>query len=73
MQLKKLIKKINKENTPPGGWKEADKLTSPQAAGNRKRVHKLRVQALDLSQQAQGSWSLSKGGRPQAQGYKQQG
>ena len=51
----------------------ANKLTSPQAAGNRKRVHKLRVQALVLSQQAQGSGSLSKGGRPQAQGYKQQG
>jgi hypothetical protein len=24
MQLKKLIKKINKENTPPDGWKAAD-------------------------------------------------
>ena len=37
--LKKLIKKINKENTPPGGWKESDKpqassakLREPQAA-----------------------------------------
>ena len=57
MKLKKLIKKINKENTPPGGWKEADKLTSPQAAGNRKRVHKLRAQASSLSQQAPGFWS----------------
>ena len=27
--LKKLIKKINKENTPPGGWKKSDK---PQAS-----------------------------------------
>ena len=24
MKLKKLIKKINKENTPPDGWKAAD-------------------------------------------------
>jgi hypothetical protein len=26
MKLKKLIKKINKENAPPGGWREGDKL-----------------------------------------------
>ena len=45
MKLKKLIKKINKENAPPGGWKEGDKLTSAQAAGHRKRDHKLRAQA----------------------------
>ena len=45
MKLKKLIKKINKENAPPDGWKESDKLTRPQAAGNRKKVHKLRAQA----------------------------
>ena len=45
MKLKKLIKKINKENAPPGGWREGDKLTRPQAAGNRKKVHKLRAQA----------------------------
>ena len=45
MKLKKLIKKINKENAPPGGWREGDKLTSAHAAGNRKRVHKLRAQA----------------------------
>jgi hypothetical protein len=31
MKLKKLIKKINKENTPPGGWKKEDKLSSSQA------------------------------------------
>ena len=29
--LKKLIKKINKENTPPGGWKKSDK---PQATSS---------------------------------------
>ena len=45
MKLKKLIKKINKENAPPGGWREGDKLTSPQAAGRRARARKLRVQA----------------------------
>jgi len=33
MQLKKLIKKINKENTPPGGWKPKDKVSSSQAGG----------------------------------------
>tara|TARA_R100001082_G_scaffold39396_1_gene20717 strand:+ start:96 stop:257 length:162 start_codon:yes stop_codon:yes gene_type:complete len=26
MQLKKLIKKINKENTPPDGWKPEDDI-----------------------------------------------
>jgi hypothetical protein len=45
MKLKKLIKKINKENAPPGGWREGDKLIRPQAAGRRKRDHKLRAQA----------------------------
>ena len=71
MKLKKLIKKINKENAPPGGWREADKLTSPQAAGNRKRVHKLRVQALYPSQQAPGSGIPSKVGSAQAPGNRQ--
>jgi len=33
MKLKKLIKKINKENTPPGGWKPEDKVASSQAGG----------------------------------------
>ena len=27
MQLKKLIKKINKENTPPDGWKATDAVS----------------------------------------------
>ena len=48
----------------------AKKLTSPQATGNRKKVHKLRAQASSLSQQAQGSGIPSKVGRPQAPGYK---
>jgi hypothetical protein len=26
MKLKKLIQKINKENTPPGGWRPEDKV-----------------------------------------------
>jgi len=33
MRLKKLIKKINKENTPPGGWRSRDKVSSSQAGG----------------------------------------
>ena len=28
MKLKKLIKKINKENAPPDGWKPGDKVPS---------------------------------------------
>ena len=35
MILKKLIKKINKENAPPGGWKKTDKLSSLQALKQR--------------------------------------
>jgi len=45
MKLKKLIKKINKENAPPGGWREGDKLTRPQAPGRRNPIRKLRAQA----------------------------
>jgi hypothetical protein len=41
MRLKKLIKKINKENTPPGGWRPEDKVSS----------HKL--QAASVSKQPQ--------------------
>jgi hypothetical protein len=33
MKLKTLIKKINKENTPPGGWRPEDKVPSSQAGG----------------------------------------
>ena len=33
MKLSKLIKKINKENTPPGGWRPEDKVPSSQAGG----------------------------------------
>ena len=32
MKLKKLIKKINKENAPSDGWKPADRLTDKQVA-----------------------------------------
>ncbi len=32
MKLKKLIKKVNKENTPPDGWKPQDRLTNKQVA-----------------------------------------
>ena len=33
MRLKKLVKKINKENAPPDGWKPGDKVPSSQAGG----------------------------------------
>jgi len=57
MILKKLIKKINKENAPPDGWGEGDKLTSSQAPGRRAPGHKLRVgpPVSSPSQQAPGS------------------
>jgi|TARA_X000001382_G_scaffold129589_1_gene121990 hypothetical protein len=38
MILKKLIKKINKENAPPDGWRPEDKVTShKQQASSTKR------------------------------------
>ena len=33
MRLSKIIKELNKENTPPGGWKPEDKVASSQAGG----------------------------------------
>ena len=33
MELRKLIKKINKENTPPGGWRPKDKAASSRRGG----------------------------------------
>ena len=33
MKLKKLIKKINKENAPPGGWSLRDKVPSFRRGG----------------------------------------
>jgi len=33
IKLKKLVLKLNKENTPPGGWKPEDKVPSSQAGG----------------------------------------
>ena len=70
MKLKKLIKKINKENVPPGGWKEGDKLTSAQAAGHRNRIHKLRAQAGVQNPQAQGSGSQGTSAQALDPGYK---
>jgi hypothetical protein len=42
MPLGQLVKKINEENAPPGGWRPEDKVTSnkPQAAS-------VKQQALD--------------------------
>ncbi len=43
MKLSKLIKKINKENAPPDGWKPEDKhqaaSVKPQAASAIKGTH----------------------------------
>ena len=33
MKLNKLVKKINKENTPPDGWKPEDKVKDKPEAG----------------------------------------
>ena len=33
MKLSEIIKELNKENTPPGGWKPEDKVPSSQAGG----------------------------------------
>ena len=33
MKLKKLIKKINKENAPPNGWKPEDKIKDKPEEG----------------------------------------
>jgi len=33
MRLSKIIKKINKENAPPDGWRPEDKVPSSQAGG----------------------------------------
>jgi len=33
MKLSEIIKELNKENTPPGGWKPKDKVPSSQAGG----------------------------------------
>jgi len=33
MKLSEIIKELNKENTPPGGWKPEDKVSSSQAGG----------------------------------------
>ena len=33
IKLKKLVRKLNKENAPPDGWKPGDKAASSQAGG----------------------------------------
>ena len=33
MKVSKLIKKVNKENTPPDGWKEEDKVSITDLKG----------------------------------------
>ena len=33
IKLKKLVRKLNKENAPPDGWKPEDKVSSSQAGG----------------------------------------
>ena len=34
MKLNELIKKVNKENTPPDGWKEEDKVSNVDLKGS---------------------------------------
>jgi hypothetical protein len=46
MKLKKLIKKINKENTPPGGWRSRDKVSSSQAGGPSHKESGFKQQAI---------------------------
>ena len=38
MKLSEIIKELNKENTPPGGWKPEDKVPSSQAGGPAHKV-----------------------------------
>ena len=33
IKLKKLVRKLNKENAPPDGWRSRDKVPSSQAGG----------------------------------------
>jgi hypothetical protein len=33
IKLKKLVRKLNKENAPPDGWRPEDKVSSSQAGG----------------------------------------
>jgi len=42
MPLGQLIKKINKENAPPGGWRPEDKATS-----GKRQAASFKQQALD--------------------------
>ena len=35
MKLSKLIKKINKENTPPDGWRAADNIKKDKPEANK--------------------------------------
>ena len=33
IKLKKLVRKLNKENAPPDGWRPGDQVPSSQAGG----------------------------------------
>ena len=33
-KLREIIKDVNKENEPPGGWKKEDRLTNEEAAAS---------------------------------------
>ena len=33
-KISKIIKNVNKENTPPDGWKKEDRLTNEEAAAS---------------------------------------
>ena len=50
MKLKKLIKKINKENAPPGGWRPEDKVPSAKPQASSAKLGE--IQAASLKPQA---------------------
>ena len=50
MKLKKLIKKINKKNAPPGGWRPEDKVPSTKLQASSAKLGK--IQAASVKPQA---------------------
>jgi len=52
MKLKKLIKKINKENAPPGGWNSSDKLQAASLKLQARKASSSKPQALKRKLQA---------------------
>ena len=57
MRLKKLIKKINKENTPPGGWRPEAQIEilrlEKRNADYQEIIAELRVQVTNITNTAE--------------------